>query len=575
MEHMKKLFLLAVFVSLGTITYLKFFKNNSYNNEINLLVENHIENYDPAVVYNDGSLTLIAQVLEPAFQYHYLKRPYEIIPLVAQKMPRVTENETRYEILLKKNILYHPHPSFGENRTLKAQDFINQFKRIALKSLGSPFRGFFIETIKGLKKFSENCDSWKCLNEYQVEGLEAQDDFKLVIHLNKPEPNLIYYMTMPILSPVPWELIRYSQNDLKKVLVGTGPYQYSSRSKNNIHLKKFAKYRDDFYPTVGDRYSYTQKLLQSSQEKIPFIDEINFRIIKSDPQKWDGFMERKIDILSVPKNFLAKIFEPAMKKVFEEKRINVKHYPTQSLRWISFNMRDPLLGKKEKVRMAIAHAFNRNEYLEVFSQRTNLKAHTLMVPGLVGYHPAASLPFEYNLNTAKKLMDEAGYPEGKGFPELVYSTRGLQQINIDEGEFVKSQLAQIGLKVRINPLSFNDFLKQGRAGELQLFTDNWLFDYPDGENILQLLISKNTPGINKSGYRNPEFDALYEKLRITRDTAEKSFLMNKMIDLVMLDIPWIPLMYESSYVMIYKNVKNYRKSSINRNYVKYLKIKSE
>ena len=100
-------------------------------------------------------------------------------------------------------------------------------------------------------------------------------------------------------------------------------------------------------------------------------------------------------------------------------------------------------------------------------------------------------------------------------------------------------------------------------------------DYPDGENILQLLISKNTPGINKSGYRNPEFDALYEKLRITRDTAEKSFLMNKMIDLVMLDIPWIPLMYESSYVMIYKNVKNYRKSSINRNYVKYLKIKSE
>lgn len=104
------------------------------------------------------------------------------------------------------------------------------------------------------------------------------------------------------------------------------------------------------------------------------------------------------------------------------------------------------------------------------------------------------------------------------------------------------------------------------------FTDNWLFDYPDGENIIQLLISTNSPGINKSGYTNTLIDKLYSDLKRTTNIDQREKILQNIEDIVLEDIPWIPLMYESSLVLQYPEIKNYRKSSLIRNYIKYLKI---
>ena len=249
----------------------------------------------------------------------------------------------------------------------------------------------------------------------------------------------------------------------------------------------------------------------------------------------------------------------------------MKHFPILANRWLSFNMRDPVWGKKLELRKAVTYALDRGLYLEKFSQRTSLKAHSILVPGIPGYNPSKDLLIDYDLEKAKKILTHAGYPGGKGL-EITYSTRGNQGTHIAEAEFFKHQLEQIGIKVNIEILSFADFLTKGRAGELQLFTDNWWFDYPDGENILQLLVSKNSPGINKSGYSNPDVDELYAKLRLTLDREAKVEIMNEFEDIVFSEIPWIPLMYESSYVLHKTEVKNYRKSSVVRNFVKYLKV---
>jgi ABC-type transport system substrate-binding protein len=249
----------------------------------------------------------------------------------------------------------------------------------------------------------------------------------------------------------------------------------------------------------------------------------------------------------------------------------MKHFPILANRWLSFNMRDPIWGKNINLRKAIAFSIDRDLYLEKFSQRTSLKAHSLLVPGIPGYNPSKDLPFDYDLERAKSMLTKAGYPEGKGL-ELTYSTRGNQVTHIAEAEFFKQQLELLGIKVQIEILSFQDFLSKGRAGKLQLFTDNWWFDYPDGENILQLLVSKNIPGINKSGYINKEIDELYSKLQLTLDKDEKIEIMNEFEDLIFADLPWIPLMYESSYILQKYEVKNFRKSSVVRNFVKYLKV---
>lgn len=542
---------------------------------LELSVDNVVETFDPARAYSDDALSVMAQTLEPLFQYHYLKRPYEIIPLTAEGMPEVSSDGMTYTVSVRSGVYYHAHPAFGGKvRELHAEDFVMALKRIAFSPLQSPFRTFFEETLLGFNEFSRKVGgNWRALRDTRLEGARA-DGLKLTLRLTRREPNLIYYLAMAALAPVPWEVVEHHQNDLAGALVGTGPYEYLGFLEQTYHLRRFDKYREDFYPTTGDRYANVQNLLSNSRERIPFVDEAAFRVIGSEEDRFKAFMAGKIDILAVPGGLLTKILGdgPEGKRALEAQGVQVKHFPVQGLRWLAFNMRDPLWGKNLKLRQAVAHAIDVEAYIELLSQKTNLKAHSLLVPGLPGYDPSSTLGLEHDLARAKQLMREAGFPEGRGLTAIRYSTRGDQEANLMEARFLAAQLARIGVRMETEVLTFTDFLRKGRAGELQFFTDKWLFDYPDGQNILQLLVGANSPGINKAGYRNAQVDAWYQELRGTIEISEKIRLMGLIQDKVLVDLPWIPLMYESSYVLLAPHVANYRKSFAARNYVKYIKL---
>jgi len=204
----------------------------------------------------------------------------------------------------------------------------------------------------------------------------------------------------------------------------------------------------------------------------------------------------------------------------------------------------------------------------VITKNTNLKSNSMFNPSINGYNPSHKLPYFYNLERAKKYFKKSGHIPGE--LKIVYSTRGTDAFNIEEGEFLKTQLAKIGIELKIDVISFSEFLKLGRAGKLQFWTDNWIYDYPDAENLLQLLISKNHPGINKSGYSNSKVDNLYKKLSKTLNTNERNGIMYDIETIVEKDLPWIMLMYESTFILQQSNINNFRKSSFIRNYVKYL-----
>ena len=577
---MKKLIPVIVVGSLTLIAVLVwiFRPQMRIPEHLELNVENVVETFDPAKAYSDDALTVMAQVLEPLYQYHYLKRPYEIIPLVAVGLPEVSRDGKTYTIQLKSGVYYHQHPAFkGKVRELHAEDMVMALKRLAYAPTNSPFRSFFTETLIGFNEFGQKVgDDWKRIASTPMPGATAQG-LKLTLRLSRPEPNVIYYLAMTARAAVPWEVIEYHQNDLSQVLIGTGPYEYSGLAHNSYELLMFDKYREDFYPTTGDRYANIQNLLTNSRERIPFIGRVNFHIINSEENRWQAFHEHKIDILSVPRGMLPKVLGDGDqgKRALEGRGVQVKHFPVQSLRWLAFNMRDPVWGKNLNLRRAVAHGMDADGYISLLSQKTNLKAHSLLVPGLPGYDPSSSLPFQYDMVKAKAFLKDAGYPEGKTPPSIRYSTRGNQDANLSEAKFIQEQLAKLGIKMEIEVLAFTDFLKKGRAGELQFFTDNWLFDYPDGENILQLLVGANAPGVNKAGYENGQVDKLYNVLRVTSDQQEKIQLMTEIEGKVLQDLPWIPLMYESSYVLLASHVRNYRKSTVARNYVKYLKLGPE
>lgn len=569
---MKKLIVLVslTLVTLVTCVYNKIGLAEK-ESVLNLALDNKIKSFDPAVAFNDDSLLVIGQSIETLFQYHYLKRPYEVIPLLAEQMPQVSKDGLKYTINIKKGINYH----YGQNKELlgrevQAEDFIWQIKRLAFSEVKSTGQWLFAGKLKGFDEFHKNVKSMKDFYTYPMEGLRAINQHTLEITLTKRDPNLLYFLSMPFTAPIPLEMLKKYNNDLSGVIIGTGPYEFTGINADTYQFKKFTKAHEEYYPSHGDRYANTEDLLASSKQKLPFIEKLNFRVISEDEQKWEALKNKEIDLLDVPQRYLIDLSNSNSTeyKDLEQKDIKVKYFSRQATRWLGFNMTDPVVGKNLALRSAIAHAINYDEYVQKITKNTNLRATSIINPSIPGYNPRHKFPFDHDLDKAKSFLKKAGYEPGE--LTLTYSTRGSQKAQLAEAEFIKENLAKIGINLNINILEFSEFLKLGRSGKLQFWTDNWIYDYPDAENIMQLLITKNHPGINKSGYSNPKVDQLYEELSKAKTRDARFELMYEIERLVEQEIPWILLIYESTYIAHHSDVKNFRKSFFIRNYVKYL-----
>lgn len=573
---MRKILPLVIIAFIG-LSYFLYLKKDSLlsrkDNVLKVVVFNKIKTLDPAVAFNDDLLKIVSQSYETLYQYHYLKRPYEVIPGLAADMPKITEGGKKYEIKIKDNIFYHDTQGvYTAPRKVKAQDFINQFKRLAFRPIKSTGSWLFSGKIKGFDEFTKSVgDSFDKFLSTEISGLRTQDDQTLIIELNQPEPNMLYFLSMYFTVPVPKKAMIYFDNDLSKDVYGTGPYLLKKKSEKELIFKKNNNFHLENYPSTGDRYANTEKLLNSSSEKLPFIQKIIVKVIENEEDRWNALINGEIDILSIPKKYLVKITEgdKELSKTLKEKGIKVKHFSKLSSRWLAFNMQDKYVGKNKNLRLAIAHGIDFEQYIRLLSNNTNLRANSIFNPSIPGYNPSNRMSYQYNAEKAKEYLKKAKLP--KDFV-LNYFTRGKSDVHFDEADFIKNQLEKIGLSVKINALDFSEFLRKGRAGELQFFTDVWIYDYPDAENVIQLLISKNSPGINKSAYMNAKVDSLYDKLAKTLDKEERFELMYEVEKIIDRDVPWIMMMFESSYILHYDHLKNFRKSYFIKNHFKYLKI---
>lgn len=550
-----------------------------YENVFNLSLSGEVSTLDPANSYDTISATVVYQCYEQLFQYHYLKRPYSIQPLLADGLPKIDEGGTRYTIKIKKNVQYHPNNAFkGQTRFVKAQDFINQMKRLAFLPTNSNGWWLFNDRIKGINKFRQEAGS--DLNKFyklSIEGLTAPDDHTLVIELTRPYPQMLYALTMSFTSPMPIEAIEHYKNNLSQDVIGTGPFFLESwKRRSSITLKKNPNYREVAYPSQGDRYSHRKNLLEDAGKKIPFLDEIRLKIIKESQTRWLNFRKKTIDVLAIPKdNYASSIDENGhLTKELQDEKIQLQISPTLTYWWLSFNMKDELVGKNLKLRQAIAHAVDVSKYIKSFTNNTGQPANSIYPPGIPGYNPSHELPYGYNIQKAKQLLAEAGYPDGKGLPELNFDVRGISTVHRLRAEYVKNELIKIGIKVKVITNTFPAFLAKSRQGNLQFWQDGWAMDYPDAENSIQLLVTKNhAPGPNATYFSNKQVDQLYKKLKTMEDGNDKFQIMNEIEETVHRDLPWIMQYYARTYILQHSRVKNYRQSDIVYNYMKYLRIR--
>lgn len=245
---------------------------------------------DPVRAYSSNEYEFIAQIYEPPLQYHFLKRPYQLVPLAADRVPvvRYYDNKggllpndvdvskidiSEYEITIKQGMLYQPHPALARNssgdyiyhqldqeqiaasntladfpltgtREVTADDFVYQIKRLAFPRLNSPIAGIIGEYIVGFSQFGEELtslhDRWQAqrggdssryfdLRPYKIEGVEILDRYRFRIRLKGKYPQFVYWLAMPFFAPMPWEADAfYAQPGLEKRNISLNWYPLGS-----------------------------------------------------------------------------------------------------------------------------------------------------------------------------------------------------------------------------------------------------------------------------------------------------------------------------------------------------------
>ncbi|MGB1800664.1 MAG: ABC transporter substrate-binding protein [Gammaproteobacteria bacterium] len=312
---------------------------------------------DPVSSYSANEYVFLGQIYEPPLQYHFLKRPYELIPLTATELPKpvyldsdgnvLDENvepekikQVKYSISIKPGILFQPHPAFAKDasdnylyhdlnpekltnihtlsdfdvvgtRELLAEDYVYQIKRMAHPKIHSPIAGLMGKYIVGLNELAKELQDidlsktdYVDLNEYDLAGVKVIDDTTFEITLNQKYPQFIYWLSMSFFAPMPWEAdYFYTQEGMKDknitldwYPVGTGPFMLSENNPNRrMVLEQNPNFRGEAYPTEGEQGDRELGLLDDAGKTMPFIDMAIYSLEKETIPSWNKFLQGYYD----------------------------------------------------------------------------------------------------------------------------------------------------------------------------------------------------------------------------------------------------------------------------------------
>ncbi len=411
---------------------------------------------DPARSYASNEISFTGQIYEPPLQYHYLKRPYQLIPLTAESLPKVhyfndkdrevSETEpvenvaySIYEITIKPNIYYQPHPAFVQTddqrylyhhldkkqlndistlfdfkenatRELIAEDYVYQIKRLAHPQVHSPIVGLMGKYIVGLAEYVNLLRRYQQQNKKidlrttSFEGAKVIDRYRYQIKVVGKYPQLKYWLAMPFFAPMPWEAdIFYDQQGLidKNISldwypVGTGPYYLTENDPNRrMVLTKNPNYHQDHYPLEGDLGDKEQGLLDDAGVPLPIIDRIVFTLEKETIPYWNKFLQGYYDTSGISSDSFDQAIQMssagdfALSDQMEQQGISLKTTVETSIFYTGFNMHDPIVGgyseQAKKLRQAISIAVDQEEYISIFTNGRGIVAQGPIPPGIFGY----------------------------------------------------------------------------------------------------------------------------------------------------------------------------------------------
>lgn len=561
-------------------------------------ITSRIRGFDPVKAGDVASALAASKVYEGLLQYAYLDRPYHVEPSLAEALPEVSEDGLTYTFRIRKGIYFQDDPCFtqtqGKGRELVAEDFIYSIKRVA--DLKNASTGYWVynNRIEGLDEWRQHSGGEEPTDyEALIPGLYAPDRYTLVIKLTHPYPQLLWILTMHYSFAIPREAVEFYGQEFLNHPVGTGPYILKDWKRNyRIEFVRNPKWaetgREEFFPTATRPEHLAQGLDRWAGQSIPFIDRVVQYVIGDSSTQWMMFLAGQFEVSGVSRDNWDAVITPD-KQLAEEltrKGIVLSSNPTMDLFYIGFNMDDPVVGQSEDpaedarhraLRQALTCALNSEEW-ERFANNRIIRPKGPIPPGVAGYSERPER-FPFDLERARKLLVEAGYPEGIDPDtgrrlELTLELGSADSAEVRQStELLIDFYSQIGVDLSARYNNWPTFLDKMDRRQAQMFRLGWIADYPDAENFLQLFYGPNSsPGPNHCNYVNTELDALYDQVRIMPDGPERTALYEKMADMVIEDCPWIFTSLPLSYGLTHSWLQAYVHHDFPYGMIKYYRI---
>jgi ABC-type transport system substrate-binding protein len=509
------------------------------------------------------------------------------------------------------------------SRELTAQDFVYQIKRLAHPKLHSPILGLMSEYIVGLADYVETLkkaqqelsakgDYWLDLSRFPLAGVEVVDDYTYRIKLKGQYPQFTYWLAMPFFAPVPAEADRfYSQPGLvrKNITldwypVGTGPFMLTENNPNRVMiLQRNPNFHGETYPSEGDPTDAAAGLLADAGQPLPFLDKAVFTLEKEGIPRWNKFLQGYYDNSGIASDSFDQAVqfsaqgEAAVTEEMQKQGIRLATSVAVATYYMAFNMQDPVVGgngeRARKLRQAISIAIDYEEYVSIFQNGRGIPGNGPIPPGIFGFRDGEAgmnplvydwdgrAPVRKSIDVAKKLLAEAGYPNGvdesTGKPLVLNFDVTARGPEAKSGlDWMTKQFAKLNIQLAVRPTDYNRFQEKIRKGNAQLFEWGWHADYPDPENFMFLLYGPQskvkTQGENAANYANPEFDRLFEQMKTMPNSPERQQLIDRMVAILRQDAPWLWGFHPKDYALYHSWYKNIKPNKIAYNTLKYIRV---
>lgn len=419
---------------------------------------------------------------------------------------------------------------WSDGTELNAKDFEYTFKRIADTNVAAPYAETVIGMIEGYK------DAIDSKNPEKLNVKASEDGKTLTVKLAYPCSYFDKIVAFGTMSPVQKATVEKNGDSWAtkpETYVCNGPYTITEWTPSEkIVCKKNENYKGgwDSSKIVNDKLTFL--LLEDSSASYTAYTGGTAQLIKDVPTE---------EI-------------PTLKK---DKKDEFNVDPILGTYYLSMNLNKAPFNNKN-VRKALSLAIDREYVANTVMQGTYTPAYNYVGTGVDdvdtgkflenskaanGGKTYISEDYKANLEEAKKALAEAGYPEGKGFPTITYSTNDAGYHKA-VAEYLQQVYKDLGITMNIDIVDWSSFTPKRRAGEYEMARNGWVMDYNDASNMIELFVSSN--GNNDGKYNNPAFDKAMNDSKVADKTAHFAAL-HEAEKIVSEDYGFIPVAYYNDF----------------------------